>query len=243
MTATRPITPTSSLRDVDQGQRDRRVLRADEHGRQLVRDAVPDHGHLDAQEVGHQVQTCAQGDQEGLQLEASSVRVGASHQLEQQDGEGAGGRQATGDREIVLAHDIRVEEDEAAQEHLKQEDVPHPDVDRPPQVGAQAQGELASQGEHVGPGQVQGDREKPQGYERGGDRPFDELLGRAERCRVHQSRPPEVVPGLPARPAGRGETPGGSGESIGGPPPCGPPTCGAASLGPRPDWTWTCSHR
>ena len=79
-------------------------------------------------------------------------------------------------------HDVGVEEDEAAEEHLEQDQVAQRDVDDPPQVGAQPKRELARRPDHVRAREVERDREDPEDHERRGDRPLDERLSGVEEA-------------------------------------------------------------
>ena len=80
----------------------------------------------------------------------------------------------------LTGDDVRVEEDEAAEEDLDDDEVAQRDVDDPPQVGAKPKGELAGRPDHVAAAQVQRDREQPEHDERRGDGPFDEALAGIE---------------------------------------------------------------
>ena len=138
---------------------------------------------LDAEEVRADVEDCPESDEEDLEAVAPQVGVALRRQLEQEGRERAHGRQPAGDREVLAAHDVRVEEDEAAQEDLQEEDVAQRDVDDPPQVGPEAERELGRERRHVRPGHVEPEGDEPEHDERGADRAFDEALAGVEETR------------------------------------------------------------
>ena len=79
-------------------------------------------GHLDAEEVRDHVQSRAQAQQQDL---ASGTP--ASHrladELDQHDREGADRGETAGDRQVLARDDVRVEEDEAPDEDLDDDQV------------------------------------------------------------------------------------------------------------------------
>ena len=67
---------------------------------------------------GQDVERRAEAEQERLDTEPAQIGVALRDELDQQDRESADRRQAAGDREILAADDVGVEEDEAAEEDL-----------------------------------------------------------------------------------------------------------------------------
>ena len=131
------------------------VLRADEERCQLVGGIRADLGQLDAQQVGNDIERRAEPKQENLDSIPAQIRVAFRHQLDQQHGERTDRRQTASDRQVSAADDIRIKEDEAAQEDLYDEDVPRRDVHDPPEVRPEAKRKLAEIGRHVRSGEVQ----------------------------------------------------------------------------------------
>ena len=122
--------------------------------------------HLDAEEVRHEVEHGPEGDQQDLDPEPADVGVAPRHQLDQQDGERADGGEAAGDRQVLAGDDVRVEEDEAAEEDLEEDEVAQRDVDDPPQVGAQPERELARVRTMYGRAEVEREGQQPEHDER-----------------------------------------------------------------------------
>ena len=136
-------------------------------------------GHLDAEEVRHDVEGRPEPEEQDLPAEGGRL-VAVSDQLDQQDGERADGGEAAGDRQGLAGDDVGVEEDEAADEDLDDDEVAQSDVDDPPQVGSEPERELAGRADHVAATEVERKRQQPQHDERGGDRSFDEALAGIE---------------------------------------------------------------
>jgi hypothetical protein len=181
-------------------------------------------GALDTDQVRPDVERGAHGQEQDLPLVAAPVAVTLGHELDQEHREGARGGDAARDRKVLGLHDVGVEEDEAAQEDLDCEDVADRDVDDPPEVGAQAERELAGRGRHVGPTQVQCQHQEPQDDERRADRSLDERLAGAEQTRYLVGRHWRSPPAIDCVAAGAGDRVG---------------TGWTFSCGPRPATTVT----